>query len=55
MKGFAPIFSILLCLFVTFPALATEKPLVIDVWPGKPAYDDAVKIGVNVILYALLQ
>jgi acetyl esterase/lipase len=27
------------------PASATDKPLVLDVWPGKPAGDDAAKIG----------
>src|SRR5262249_14714809 len=27
------------------PAVAADKPLVVDVWPGKPAGDDAGKIG----------
>ena len=30
--------------FVTLPALAAE-PLVVDVWPGQPADDNAAKIG----------
>src|SRR5437762_6665141 len=37
--------SILLCLVVALVARAAEKPLVIDIWPGKPADDDAGKIG----------
>jgi len=35
----------LLCLFVASPAVAADKPLVVDVWPGKPADDDPAKIG----------
>src|SRR4051812_45675348 len=35
--------SLLVCI-VAWPAVAAE-PLVVDVWPGKPADDDAAKIG----------
>jgi acetyl esterase/lipase len=35
--------ALLLC--TGAPALAADKPLVVDVWPGKPADDDAAKIG----------
>ncbi len=45
MKRIAFTFSLLAGLFVTCPAVAADKPLVIDVWPGKPADDDAAKIG----------
>src|SRR5581483_5894792 len=38
-------FSLVICLLVAGPALAAEKPLVLDVWPGKPADDDAAGIG----------
>jgi acetyl esterase/lipase len=34
----------LLCV-LAIPALAADKPLVVDIWPGKPAGDDAEKIG----------
>src|SRR4051794_33862395 len=34
-------FLLLLCA----PALAADKPLVVDLWPGKPAGDDAKTIG----------
>src|SRR5262245_37840924 len=34
-----------LCLLCAAPAIAADKPLVVDVWPGKPAGDDAGKIG----------
>jgi acetyl esterase/lipase len=41
--------AIICCLFVCLcsPSEATpaDKPLVIDIWPGKPADDDAEKIG----------
>jgi acetyl esterase/lipase len=45
MKRIAPTGSLLVCLFVSWPAVAAEKPLVLNVWPGKPADDDAGKIG----------
>jgi acetyl esterase/lipase len=32
------------CLFLASPTFAAE-PLVVDVWPGKPAGDDSAKIG----------
>ena len=35
----------LLACFFTSPLFAADKPLVFDVWPGKPAGDDAGKIG----------
>jgi acetyl esterase/lipase len=31
--------------FIAASASAADKPLVLDVWPGKPAGDDAAKIG----------
>jgi acetyl esterase/lipase len=37
--------SALICLSACLPALAADQPLVVDVWPGKPADDDAAKIG----------
>lgn len=45
MKRIAATASLSLCLVVAWPATAAEKPLVVDVWPGKPADDDAGKIG----------
>lgn len=30
---------LLICLFASWPALAAEAQLVVDVWPGKPAGD----------------
>src|SRR5204862_5917572 len=45
MKRIAPTMCLLICLFMTWSALAVEKPLVIDIWPCKPADDDASKIG----------
>jgi len=35
----------ILSLHISAAAFAAEKPLVVDVWPGKPAGDDAAKIG----------
>src|SRR5208283_1411633 len=32
-------------LFFIAPTRAADKPLVLDLWPGKPADDDAEKIG----------
>lgn len=37
--------SLLVCLLVTCLAGAAEKPLVIDIWPGKVVDDDAGQIG----------
>src|SRR5262245_34911449 len=45
MKRFAPAVFLVVCLFVIVPAEAADKPLVIDVWPGKPADDDTSQIG----------
>jgi hypothetical protein len=45
MKRTAASLSLLVALFITGWAVAGEKPLVIDVWPAKPADDDAGKIG----------
>ena len=39
------ILALSMCLFTSFPSRAADKPLVVDVWPGKPAGDDAAKIG----------
>lgn len=44
MKRTAPII-ILLSLVMTAPAAESDKPLVIDLWPGKTPDDDAAKIG----------
>ena len=44
MKRIARAFSLLICLFETGPVVAVEKPLIVSVWPGKPADDDASKI-----------
>ncbi len=40
-----PSLALLGVLVLLTPALAAEKPLVVDIWPGKPAGDDAEKIG----------
>jgi acetyl esterase/lipase len=32
-------------LLFPLPAFAADKPLVVNIWPGKPADDDAAKIG----------
>ncbi len=45
MKRIAATVSLLACLFVTGAALAADPPLVLDVWPGKPAGDDPTGIG----------
>ena len=45
MKPLASTVLLLACQSLAFPALAAEKPLVLDVWPGKPADDDAATIG----------
>jgi acetyl esterase/lipase len=45
MKRIASTGSLLVCLFVTWPAGAADTPLVIDVWPGKVPGDDAGQIG----------
>jgi acetyl esterase/lipase len=39
------LFRSLLLSLLCSPALAADKPLVVDIWPGKPADDDAAKIG----------
>src|SRR6516162_916361 len=46
MKQFVHSASLLLCLLAPWPAVAADKPLVLDVWPNKvPPGDDAGKIG----------
>jgi acetyl esterase/lipase len=45
MTQIAPTLSLLVGLFMTCPRVAAENPLVTDVWPGKPADDDAGSIG----------
>ena len=45
MKPFTVTLSLLACLAAIAPTTAADKPLVLDVWPGKPADDDAAKIG----------
>jgi acetyl esterase/lipase len=45
MKRIAPTVLLLTCLFVAWPGWAADKPLVIDIWPGKAPDDDANKIG----------
>ncbi|MBS0202742.1 MAG: hypothetical protein JSS49_07565 [Planctomycetes bacterium] len=34
-----------LCLVTGLPVVHAAEPLVVDVWPGKPAGDDASQIG----------
>ncbi len=38
-------FTVAVVLLAACPALAADKPLVVVVWPGKPADDDARTIG----------
>jgi acetyl esterase/lipase len=45
MKRLTAIVAALVGMSLAWPVLAADKPLVIDVWPGKPADDDAGKIG----------
>lgn len=45
MKRLAPTLPLLVCLLVAWPGGAAEKPLVLDVWPGKAVDDDAGTIG----------
>jgi acetyl esterase/lipase len=46
MKRIALALSLFICLVVTWPLAAAERPLVLDVWPDKvPPGDDAGKIG----------
>jgi acetyl esterase/lipase len=45
MTRFPVTLSLLACLAANAPATTADKPLVLDVWPGKPADDDAAKIG----------
>jgi acetyl esterase/lipase len=44
-KRIAAAAPLLLCSLVPWPAAAAEKPLVVDVWPGKVPGDDAATIG----------
>src|SRR6516162_6485461 len=43
MRRFSLSFTFLFSL--SLPAFAADKPLVVNIWPGKPADDDAAKIG----------
>ncbi len=45
MTRIAPIVPLFVCLFLTAPRASADAPVVIDVWPGKPADDDAGTIG----------
>src|SRR5262245_51770387 len=45
MKQIKLTFSLIVCLFMASSLLAADKPLVVNIWPGKPADDDAAKIG----------
>ena len=45
MRRIAPALALLICFFGVRPSLSADRPLVLDVWPGKPADDDAGKIG----------
>src|SRR5205085_585650 len=45
MKRCASTLSLVVYLAAAHPGAAAEKPLVLDVWPGKPPGDDAGKIG----------
>jgi acetyl esterase/lipase len=44
-KHTAATVSLFACLSVAWPAPAADKPLVLDVWPGKVPGDDAAAIG----------
>ncbi len=45
MKQIAVTAALFVCLGFTCPGVAGDKPLVLDVWPGKAAEDDAGNIG----------
>ncbi|HTU19069.1 MAG TPA: hypothetical protein VMG10_13495 [Gemmataceae bacterium] len=45
MRHTAPIWALLICFFTVGTGLAADTPLVLDVWPGKPADDNAGGIG----------
>jgi acetyl esterase/lipase len=45
MKRITSTASLIVCLSVACPGAAADKPLVLDVWPGKVPGDDAGKIG----------
>ena len=45
MKRIVSSLFLLAGLFMTSSGVAADKPLVIDVWPGKPADDNASTIG----------
>ena len=44
MKPKAFTVALLFTVLVTWPA-AAQNPIVVNIWPGKPAGDDAAKIG----------
>jgi acetyl esterase/lipase len=44
-KQFAPTLVIIVWLVVAWPGVAADASQVLDLWPGKPAGDDAGKIG----------
>ena len=43
------------CLSLASTVMADDKPLVVDVWPGKPAGDDAAKIGEEKFIELMVQ
>ncbi len=45
MKHIALGVSIFACLFVSLPVVAADKPMVLELWPGKAPDDNAGKIG----------
>lgn len=45
MKRLLPLSILLFALVALLPAEAAEQPMVVNLWPGKPADDDAATIG----------
>src|ERR1700738_2386105 len=43
MKRTASSLALFLCVFLSSLTMAAEKPLIIDVWPGKPPGDVGIK------------
>src|SRR5437588_8202437 len=50
MKRFASTVSLIVCLIASGSLPAADPPPVIDVWPGKPADDDAGTIGAEKVI-----
>jgi hypothetical protein len=50
-KHFVSLLALVFGLIAFGQGSAAEKPLVIDLWPGKPADDDGAKIGEENVFY----